>query len=173
MSRRKFSIEEKLAILKEAEANGITQTIRRRGLKPGWYGSASVRCTSSRTGAPVRFSHVATPQDNGHIESYRAAHRHHFVKRAVCNVYEFLNLGEASEIVRRFGHFYNGERLHSGIGYLSPNKYFFKLGLEMPSHYQGNDVKVDYSKNVNLYQFVESVSKKLGVRLSTFKGYKA
>lgn len=32
MSRRKFSVEEKLAILKEAEANGITQTIRRHGI---------------------------------------------------------------------------------------------------------------------------------------------
>lgn len=32
MSRRKFSVEEKLTILKEAEANGITQTIRRHGI---------------------------------------------------------------------------------------------------------------------------------------------
>ena len=32
MSRRKFSVEEKLAILKVAEANGITQTIRRHGI---------------------------------------------------------------------------------------------------------------------------------------------
>lgn len=32
MSRRKFSVEEKLAILKEAEANGVTQTIRRHGI---------------------------------------------------------------------------------------------------------------------------------------------
>ena len=32
MSRRKFSVEEKLAILKEAEATGITQTIRRHGI---------------------------------------------------------------------------------------------------------------------------------------------
>lgn len=32
MSRRKFSVEEKLSILKEAEVNGITQTIRRHGI---------------------------------------------------------------------------------------------------------------------------------------------
>ncbi|WP_247236981.1 transposase [Telluribacter sp. SYSU D00476] len=32
MSRRKVSVEEKLAILKEAEATGITQTIRRHGI---------------------------------------------------------------------------------------------------------------------------------------------
>ena len=101
------------------------------------------------------FSHVATPQDNGHIESY-----HSIIKKAVCNVYEFFDLREANEIIRRFVCFYNQERLHSGIGYLSPNEYFFKLGLNMPPHYHEKDVKVDYSKNVNLYQFVESVSKK-------------
>jgi hypothetical protein len=39
------------------------------------------------------FSHVATPQDDGHIEFYHAAHRHHIVKKAVCNVYEFSDLG--------------------------------------------------------------------------------
>jgi transposase-like protein len=32
MSRRKFSVEEKLAILKETETNGITPTIRRHGI---------------------------------------------------------------------------------------------------------------------------------------------
>ena len=32
MSRRKFSVEEKLTILKEAEASGITPTIRRHGI---------------------------------------------------------------------------------------------------------------------------------------------
>ena len=75
-------------------------------------------------------------------------------------MYEFSDLREASEILRQFVHFYNEERLHSGIGYLSPNKYFFKLGLKMPPHYQEKEVKIDYSKNVNLYQFVESVSRK-------------
>ena len=108
----------------------------------------------------MRFSHVATPQANGHIESYRAAHRHHIVKRAVCNVYVFFDLREASEIIRRFVHFYNGERQHPGIGYLSPNTYYFKLGLNMSPHYKEKDVKADYSKNVNLYQFDESVTRK-------------
>jgi transposase InsO family protein len=66
-------------------------------------------------------------------------------------VYEFFDLQEANEIIRRFVDFYNGERLHSGIGYLGPNRHFFKLSLNMPHHCQENAVKVDYSKNVNLY----------------------
>jgi putative transposase len=32
MKRRKFSVDEKLAILKEAETEGVTQTIRKHGL---------------------------------------------------------------------------------------------------------------------------------------------
>ncbi|WP_247236979.1 integrase core domain-containing protein [Telluribacter sp. SYSU D00476] len=59
---------------------------------------------------------------------------HHIVKKAVCNVYEFFDLHQASEIIRQFVYFYNGERLHSGIGYLSPNQYFFKLGMKIPPH---------------------------------------
>lgn len=114
-----------------------------------------VRECLSEMGIQQEFSHVATPQDNGHIESY-----HNIVKKAVCNVYEFFDLQEANEIIRRFVDFYNGERLHSGIGYLSPNRYFFKLSLNMPPHHQEKFAKVDYSKNVNLYQFVESDSKK-------------
>ncbi|WP_460885406.1 transposase, partial [Rhabdobacter roseus] len=114
-----------------------------------------VRESLSEMHIQQEFSHLATPQDNGHIESY-----HHIVKKAVCNVYEFFDLKEATEIIRQFIYFYNGERLHSGIGYLSPNQYFFKLGLNMTPHYQESTVIVDYSKNINLYQFVESDSKK-------------
>ena len=72
---------------------------------------------------PEQFSRVATAQDKGQIESYRAAHRHHIVKRSVCNVYEFLDLREASEIVRRFVNLYDCELLHSVIGSHSPNLY--------------------------------------------------
>ena len=83
------------------------------------FEAKTVRECLSEMHIQQEFSYVATPQDNGHIESY-----HHIVKKAVCNVYEFFDLGKASEIVRRFVHFYNGVRLHSGIGYLSPNRYF-------------------------------------------------
>jgi hypothetical protein len=53
-------------------------------------------------GKSERFCHVATPQDYGHIESYRAAQRFHIVRKAICNAYEFFDLWEASGIVRRF-----------------------------------------------------------------------
>ena len=76
---------------------------------------------------------MATPQDNGHIESY-----YHTVKKAVSYMYEFFDLQEANEIIQKFVHFYNGERLHSGIRYLKPNQYFFRLGLNRLPHYQDN-----------------------------------
>lgn len=100
------------------------------------------------------FSHVATPEDNGHIESY-----HYIIKKCVCNVYEFLDLDQAHDIIKQFVCFYNDQRIHSGIGYMSPSKYFFSLGLQITPHRQSYLYDMDYSKNINLYQFVESDSK--------------
>lgn len=106
-------------------------------------------------GIQQEFSHVATPQDNGHIESYHA-----IIKRAVCNVFEFLNLEHAWEIIYRFVEFYNLERLHSGIGYNSPNNYFFQLGVSLPAHPLDGVYFVPENRKIYLFQFVESDSKK-------------
>ena len=42
------------------------------------------------------FSHVATPEDNGHIESY-----HYIIKKAVCNVFKFVDLNSAVAIIHK------------------------------------------------------------------------
>lgn len=54
MSRRKFSVEEMLAILKEAKANGITQTIRRHGI----YAKMTVVVPSIAGGSSTKPSPV-------------------------------------------------------------------------------------------------------------------
>ena len=97
------------------------------------------------------FSHVATPEDNGHIESYHA-----IIKKAVCNVYEFNIIDDAIHTIDRFVKFYNSERLHSGIGYLCPNKYYFCLGLKQStSKDQKNILNLENGKKIFLHQFVE------------------
>lgn len=61
------------------------------------------------------FTRPATPQQNGHIESY-----HSIIERTICTRYEFDSLEHAKDVFARFVCFYNQERIHSGIDYQSP-----------------------------------------------------
>lgn len=100
------------------------------------------------------FSHVATPEDNGHIESYHA-----IIKKAVCNAFEFTDINNTAETIDKFVRFYNTDRLHSGIDYKSPNKYYFSLGLTQPPHNDQNQIlNLENGKKIFLHQFVESAS---------------
>jgi transposase InsO family protein len=71
------------------------------------------------------FCHPATPEQNGHIESY-----HSIIERSICRRYEFKNLEEAKQTLQRFVTFYCTGRIHSGIGYTSPYKYALALGVD-------------------------------------------
>jgi putative transposase len=72
------------------------------------------------------FTKPATPQQNGHIESY-----HSIVERAVCKKYEMQGLEFANDKFNQFVNFYNTERIHSGIGYHSPLNYLKAMGIEI------------------------------------------
>ena len=65
------------------------------------------------------MTHVRTspyyPQSNGKIESW-----HKTVKRECIRPLTPLNLNDARRIVKRFVETYNTQRLHSGIGYVTP-----------------------------------------------------
>ena len=61
------------------------------------------------------FTRPATPEQNAHIESY-----HSILERVICSRYEFEDLPEAVDTFQRWITFYNYERIHSGVEYLSP-----------------------------------------------------
>lgn len=88
--------------------------------------SALVRKYLADQGIMQEFTRPATPQQNGHIEAY-----HSIVDRTICQVYEIKYLSEGNEIFSRFEYFYNHERIHSGIGYISPIKFLSNLGLKI------------------------------------------
>lgn len=88
--------------------------------------SELVRKYLADEGILQEFTRPATPQQNGHIEGY-----HSIVDRTICQVYEINNLDQGNEIFSRFEYFYNQERIHSGIGYISPIQYLNKLGLKL------------------------------------------
>lgn len=71
------------------------------------------------------FCHPATPEQNGHIESY-----HSIIERSISRRYEFIDIEEAKQTIQRFVNFYCTERIHSGVGYTSPYNYALALGVD-------------------------------------------
>lgn len=77
-------------------------------------------------GVIQEFTQPATPQQNGHIESY-----HSIVERTICKRFEMLGLQFATNVFERFIEFYNNKRIHSGIGYQSPMGFLSSLGIQV------------------------------------------
>lgn len=61
------------------------------------------------------FTRPATPQQNGHIESF-----HSIISRLVSEKFEFEGLKHLNQILEAFFDFYNNRRIHSGVCYLTP-----------------------------------------------------
>ena len=131
----------------------LPQKVTLRSDNGSQFEAGLVRAYLQQWNIQQEFSHVATPQDNGHIESY-----HHIIKKAVCDKYEWQHLEAAKETIDSFVKFYNAERLHSGIGYVSPYQYFFQLGVKPKPHPATETFPLCHNKNIYLYQIVESVS---------------
>lgn len=72
------------------------------------------------------FTRPATPQQNGHIESY-----HSIIESVICSRYELQSLDDTAALFYRWQQFYNIERIHSGIGYRSPYEYLISKGIDM------------------------------------------
>lgn len=72
------------------------------------------------------FTKPATPEQNAHIESF-----HSILEKVICRRYQFSTIKEARETLNRFLEFYNLERIHSGIGYQSPQEYLKSKNIKM------------------------------------------
>lgn len=64
------------------------------------------------------FTHFSTPQENAHIEAF-----HSIIQREFVDKTEYLSFNELTCLYDRYCRFYNEDRIHSGIGYKSPNHY--------------------------------------------------
>ena len=73
------------------------------------------------------FTRPATPDMNANIEGF-----HSVVQRAVCDRITFENLEQAQEVMERFHLFYNFERLHSGIAYMTPAEKLRSMHVDIP-----------------------------------------
>jgi len=72
------------------------------------------------------FTKPATPEQNAHIESY-----HSIMESVICQKYIFESLEDAQMTFNRWIKFYNFDRIHSGIQYLSPVKFLNTKGINI------------------------------------------
>lgn len=86
--------------------------------------AAILRDHLDSVGIDNEYIEPATPQQNGHIESFHAT-----VTKLVCNKYYFDNLAQATEVFERFFHTYNNIRIMESICYKAPME-FLRLWKE-------------------------------------------
>lgn len=68
-------------------------------------------------GFEQEFTHVATPEENAHIEAY-----HGNLKRDIFERFDYKTFGEIEQIIKRYVLFYNTERIHGLLGRVTPNE---------------------------------------------------
>jgi putative transposase len=66
-------------------------------------------------GVEQEFTHVATPEENAHIEAY-----HGILKKEVFARFDYRSFGQIEQILKRFVMFYNNKRLHGLLGRITP-----------------------------------------------------
>ncbi len=75
----------------------------------------SVREYLGLIGVQQEFTHVATPEENAHIEAY-----HGILKKEVFQRIDYRTFGEIEQILKRYVIFYNNTRLHGLLGRITP-----------------------------------------------------
>jgi putative transposase len=109
----------------------LLKAIRQRNPSPGLifhsdrgveYGGIKLRNMLNKYGLRASMSRAYHSQDNAHMESFFHSIKIECIRGKVFTCMEDLR-GELFRYIR----FYNSYRLHSGIGYNSPNEYERKL----------------------------------------------
>jgi transposase InsO family protein len=75
----------------------------------------SVREYLELIGVEQEFTHIATPEENAHIEAY-----HGILKKEVFKRVDYRTFGEIQQILKRYVVFYNNHRLHGLLGRITP-----------------------------------------------------
>lgn len=66
-------------------------------------------------GVSQEFTHIATPEENAHIEAY-----HGILRKEVFQRFEYTTFAEIEKILKEYVLFYNNERLHGLLGRITP-----------------------------------------------------
>lgn len=66
-------------------------------------------------GVSQEFTHIATPEENAHIEAY-----HGTLKREIFTKFEYFTFGQIEQILKKYVVFYNQSRIHGLLGKITP-----------------------------------------------------
>ena len=73
-----------------------------------------VREYLAMVGVQQEFTHIATPEENAHIEA------HGILKKEIFARFEYRSFGGIQQILKRYVEFYNNVRLHGLLGRITP-----------------------------------------------------
>ena len=76
-----------------------------------------VREYLAEMGVEQEFTHVATPQENAHVEAY-----HGILKKELFDRYEYRTYLEFESLIKRYVIYYNNDRRHGSINRMTPNE---------------------------------------------------
>jgi transposase InsO family protein len=121
--KRSIKKRDVLILLKEAffslpSLKGITL----RNDNGSQFLAYKVRSYLKEVGIYQEFTHVGSPEENSHIEAFHSILETEVVKR-----FEFETFEELEKTLDRYFKFYNEERIHSSIGYKSPERFLQEL----------------------------------------------
>lgn len=92
------------------------------------------------------FTHVGTPEENGHIEAF-----HSILETEVVRRFEYETLEELEAILIRYMIFYNTKRLHSSLNYRSPDQFLEDYYRKKTQEDKWKTSKIDWDlKSVSL-----------------------
>ena len=110
----------------------------------------SVQAFFVSKGIAQEFTHVATPEENAHIESF-----HSILEEAIGGL-DFGGRVDLAEWLKTFYEFYNTERLHSSICDLSPTRFLLAWKHDLIGHDQKRGRLVFYLK-IKRYLLAETL----------------
>lgn len=112
-------------------AKGLICEITVRNDNGSQFIANDVRAYLKKRDVYQEFTHVSSPKENAHIEAF-----HSILERELVRRFEYDTFFELEQILKKYYKFYNEDRIHSGINYLSPEKY----------------MKMYFENNNNLYE---------------------
>jgi len=113
---KESAIQSVLNSLASSKADATKLTIRVDN--GSQYRSKSFRESMKALGIRVEFIYVHTPEQNGHIESF-----HKTLKKEYIWVNDFTSYQDAEEVIRMAHNDYNHSRIHSALGYKTPDEF--------------------------------------------------
>lgn len=83
--------------------------------------ATKVREYLEMVGMDQEFTHVATPEENGHVEAY-----HGILKNELFQRYEYFSFAQAKQLIDEFVQYYNNKRRHGSLKRQSPEQVWLR-----------------------------------------------